>query len=1362
MKEKSKFPESLVLMLTVIEKIKEKKKVELQKLKIDFNNFSYNHVSDFSERLFKIISDDTKISKKPHQTTIQGYFTDIKHYKFEETEKKTGRTFKPALCQFCGYTDYRDFLNKHQNEFSEQTAENLLEFAGLKVDVESLLAEYKIYLNKTANNKKLQKQLNKKNIILPQNNILPDWLIAYTSNFKTSLKKLNINYAGTYWCYFHTLEKNEIQETPLLIRRNEENYYDVYLGNSNSDYSYKGGLIKINDNIISCHLISSLKNIQENMLITLSIPFSNNWSYIKGIGVALNTLQQPNANKLILTKISDKQDLQEFEKLNTTYYNVNNCPAHIDKHVFEYLRYYSQNRLDCLPQKKYDFSELIKEQEKISQLYNTININESNNIKLFENRQEVLSDTNIVDFPVFGINKSKEILKEIVNNIVGCYYSYHVSENGVINRLINKIYVKENKLTIESYSAKNIYRHGHIYFKDNVLYIIEENVGYKSVAIASFKEFNFSFFPLNVVFISPFRKNPGSSINFLVKLNTSIDEFDSLKSKLIKNKKECLTVEEKYIWDFFNVLEIKPQLSPAVNSFEDFKKLIARKKEIKIKTTDYFEINNFNQNEIPENIIKEITGCYYSYWFGDGCLNRVKTKIYYKNRNLSIESYDTSNIDRKGYIYFQKNSMYIETTSTGYNTIFIRTFKDKMDFTFFSAAVVYVFKENAEVGIIFFKKLNIPLKDYDKLTEKHIERKEECEGEEERIVWEYFYKLDVKPISAPEINNINDLRTYIDTNSEKDLIFKDNCVENFKHNKKNIHNATFSNLTINSNKKISIYQDDKQQLSTKIIDIFTGCYFVYYPTDKAKLYKTKAKIYQQSEALLFLGEPYISPILNGFVHINNNAFYIDIESAGYKTQVIGWVRYIEDLKVIIATSNFVSGYNKNPTSSINLFIKQTSEISEFVNLKSKIISNFKDITNREEQIAWNYYNKLNKKLLIAEKIYSLDELENYINNKTIAQKNDIEKIILQNHDEFHFYKYFKNEIPKNIIDALIGCYYSYYLSHNGVINKVTLKIYKEGKNIKLISHSYSNISRIGYVYFKDNSMYIEVDNTGYKTLFLRVFGEPDFSFFAISVIYVSSINNNAEAGINIFLKTNIPINNYNKLKCKQIKIKSECENDAEEVIWEYFKEFNTKPLKAPSIYNVNDLRKYIKENKKNKYEDYEIFDNFSSYYKKMSDIIDDSIKTRDKTEVRILTMVGVLSWYHLEEVAQKKNIKIEFALPNPELESLKKFNSHLSPKLKNIINTIHNFKKKKEKELKERNVEINIYFHSFIPQNVGILINNEHLLSLSHIPNSEKQIETENYIENSIYYSKKNKLGAIQIDQFKNWFEYIKQDNNKN
>lgn len=227
-----------------------------------------------------------------------------------------------------------------------------------KSKVMSSISEYCYSLNEM-----LKKVLYSRSNDPSSNGSLLDNLIKNSDMFQ--LKRLE----GIYDCYYISSYNFLVKREPLAIYYNDDdNCFLVRKGNELSQSSYSGICYLNNPLLVSIHLIENSSTSTDNFMAHFQMPHSAvvNFDLLKGVSISMANSYLPIARKIIISRISNKYNPEDYELLTTTFYEKQHSNSH-DPIVSYLYNHISVLEYIPVPQPTYSSKDLTIE-KKISTL----------------------------------------------------------------------------------------------------------------------------------------------------------------------------------------------------------------------------------------------------------------------------------------------------------------------------------------------------------------------------------------------------------------------------------------------------------------------------------------------------------------------------------------------------------------------------------------------------------------------------------------------------------------------------------------------------------------------------------------------------------------------------------------------------------------------------------------------------------------------------------------------------------------------------------------------------------------------------------------------------------------------------------
>ncbi len=168
-------------------------------------------------------------------------------------------------------------------------------------------------------------------------------------------------FEGLYEFYYISTERYIVKKEPFWIRTHPiEKYVEVFKGNKNSTLLYKGIGIITNNQTMTFQL-SEINDIpNEYLMIHVTLPFTRKTDHLRGVFSAISFAREPIARKVVLRKIADFCNEDEFNRIQTQYFDRLE-DAEIPE-IYQYL-FHDPSMIECysIPKPKFNISDLIEE-----------------------------------------------------------------------------------------------------------------------------------------------------------------------------------------------------------------------------------------------------------------------------------------------------------------------------------------------------------------------------------------------------------------------------------------------------------------------------------------------------------------------------------------------------------------------------------------------------------------------------------------------------------------------------------------------------------------------------------------------------------------------------------------------------------------------------------------------------------------------------------------------------------------------------------------------------------------------------------------------------------------------------------------
>lgn len=178
---------------------------------------------------------------------------------------------------------------------------------------------------------------------------------------ENSYNRIKKYHEGLYDMYYLSSDRYCIKKDSFMIRCNSvEKIAEAFKGNNISSVSYHGIAVINNSHTLTIQLIETDEKPEEFVMMHLSIPFSRDMVFLRGLFSCLNFSRQPIARKVVIVKKSDNPDQHKHEAIAPEYY-----PERGDLKIPEIEQYLlsDDSKIECrsVANPEYGLQDLIKE-----------------------------------------------------------------------------------------------------------------------------------------------------------------------------------------------------------------------------------------------------------------------------------------------------------------------------------------------------------------------------------------------------------------------------------------------------------------------------------------------------------------------------------------------------------------------------------------------------------------------------------------------------------------------------------------------------------------------------------------------------------------------------------------------------------------------------------------------------------------------------------------------------------------------------------------------------------------------------------------------------------------------------------------
>lgn len=189
----------------------------------------------------------------------------------------------------------------------------------------------------------------------------PGYLSFLRKQSELSFNYISKYFAGTYYFYYLSSDTYQLKGDPFLIKPNfADKIIEVYKGNAQSSVIYFGIALLNNNHTITFQLVENHDSPEEYLQIIVTLPFVRKVDYLRGIFSSLNFARQPIARKMVIHKVSEQIDPDQFNQLPVKRFNSENA---IDIPEIERYLITEDAKIECFAVSKptFNFSDLDNE-----------------------------------------------------------------------------------------------------------------------------------------------------------------------------------------------------------------------------------------------------------------------------------------------------------------------------------------------------------------------------------------------------------------------------------------------------------------------------------------------------------------------------------------------------------------------------------------------------------------------------------------------------------------------------------------------------------------------------------------------------------------------------------------------------------------------------------------------------------------------------------------------------------------------------------------------------------------------------------------------------------------------------------------
>lgn len=166
---------------------------------------------------------------------------------------------------------------------------------------------------------------------------------------------------GIYDCFYVSSFGYKVKREPFMIKLNaSKQFLEVKKGNALSPATYSGFLYKTNEHLLTIQLFEDGTIHKDHFLIHLCLPpsYTDSFDFLKGISISMANSFFPISRKIILKRISQTVNYEDYEALETIFFEKEQSADH------KIVKYLYENELIeyvPIPRPNYDESDLQKE-----------------------------------------------------------------------------------------------------------------------------------------------------------------------------------------------------------------------------------------------------------------------------------------------------------------------------------------------------------------------------------------------------------------------------------------------------------------------------------------------------------------------------------------------------------------------------------------------------------------------------------------------------------------------------------------------------------------------------------------------------------------------------------------------------------------------------------------------------------------------------------------------------------------------------------------------------------------------------------------------------------------------------------------
>lgn len=187
-------------------------------------------------------------------------------------------------------------------------------------------------------------------------------LQAMSKQFMESTQPSTMSYIqGIYDCYYVSSNGYRVKREPLMIRcKPNLSYALVSKGNILSDSLYEGEVYCSNSQLLTMQLLEKKGLTVDHFIAHILLPpsFSIPCQMLKGMSISLSNSVTPIARKVVLDRITKRVNIDDYNALETTYFDINDDHNPIVRYLYDMT---SILEYMPVPQSKHSTDDLEKE-----------------------------------------------------------------------------------------------------------------------------------------------------------------------------------------------------------------------------------------------------------------------------------------------------------------------------------------------------------------------------------------------------------------------------------------------------------------------------------------------------------------------------------------------------------------------------------------------------------------------------------------------------------------------------------------------------------------------------------------------------------------------------------------------------------------------------------------------------------------------------------------------------------------------------------------------------------------------------------------------------------------------------------------